>query len=48
MTMQRKMENTMAFGPEAQKEYRETGKGFGLLKIAGGLKVSQSKIIKKP
>jgi len=36
MTMTRKMTNIMAFGAEAQQEYRETGKGLGLLGMAGG------------
>jgi U4/U6 small nuclear ribonucleoprotein PRP31 len=49
MTMQRKLENTMAFGPEAQQEHAETGKGFGLRGMAGGLKVAtkDTKILKK-
>ena len=36
MTMTRKLTNIMAFGAEAQQEYRETGKGLGLLGMAGG------------
>ena len=41
----------MTFGPEAQKEHLETGKGFGLVGMAGSnsLKTSQKeqKILKK-
>ncbi len=36
MTMTRKMTNVMAFGADAQQEFRETGKGLGLLGMAGG------------
>jgi len=31
MTMQRKLKNTIAFGPSAQNEDMQTGKTFGLL-----------------
>jgi U4/U6 small nuclear ribonucleoprotein PRP31 len=35
MTEYRKYENRMSFGPEPQKEYRETGRTFGMLKAKG-------------
>lgn len=35
MTEYRKHQNRMAFGPEAQEEYRDTGKTFGMLKVKG-------------
>jgi hypothetical protein len=41
MTMQRKLNNQMAFGPEAQNEDLRTGKGMGLMGIAGGLRVQK-------
>ena len=51
MTMQRKMQNVVPFGTEAQKEFRETGIGFGLLGTSGKLKtgevVKDQKILKK-
>lgn len=42
MTAQRKLLNTVKFGPDAQNEYRETGEGFGVLGVAnsGKLKVT--------
>jgi len=42
----RKIKNRMKFGPEAEVTYRDTGKGYGLLKIGGAggkIKVSSSK-----
>ena len=39
MTMHRKLENTVAFGVDAQQEHAETGKTFGLKGMAGGLKM---------
>lgn len=50
MTMHRKLENTMAFGVNAQQEHAETGKTFGLRGMAGGLKFNSAKdqkILKK-
>ena len=52
MTEFRKYENRMAFGPEAQEEYRDTGRTFGMLGVkgTGKLKVSakkDQKILKK-
>jgi hypothetical protein len=41
MTMQRKLQNQVAFGPNAQLEDAQTGKGFGMLGIAGGLRVQK-------
>ena len=35
MTMQRKLHNKMTFGPEAQNEDMQTGKGYGMLGMAG-------------
>ena len=43
MTMQRKLNNTIAFGPDAQNEDFETGKGKGLIGIGGALKVAKDK-----
>lgn len=47
--MHRKLENTMAFGVDAQQEDAETGKTFGLKGMAGGLKMisKDQKILKK-
>ena len=49
--MARKMQNIIPFGAEAQQEYRETGKGLGMLGMAGGkLKVGiqkDQKILKR-
>lgn len=39
MTMQRKLHNQVAFGTQAQLEDLQTGKGFGMLGIAGGLRI---------
>ena len=36
MTMARKMQNIVPFGTDAQQEFRETGKGMGMLGMAGG------------
>lgn len=36
MTMTRKMQNIVPFGAEAQMEYRETGKGLGMIGMASG------------
>lgn len=49
MTMQRKLNNQMAFGPEAQREDLNTGKGMGLLGIAGGMRIQKQdkNILKK-
>ena len=46
------MQNTISFGPDAQKEDVQTGKGMGLLGITGALKISKDqkdsqKILKK-
>ena len=46
------MQNTISFGPDAQNEDVQTGKGLGLLGIGGALKVSKDqkdsqKILKK-
>ena len=35
LTELRAMKNRMKFGEEGQVEYRESGKGFGMLKIGG-------------
>lgn len=51
MTMQRKLHNKMTFGPDAQHEDMQTGKGYGMLGMAGSgfLKVGkQEKGILKP
>lgn len=43
MTMARKMQNKISFGPDAQVEHAETGKGFGMIGVAGGaLKVNKA------
>jgi len=52
MTEYRKYANRMSFGPDAQQEYRETGKTFGMLGVAGSGKVKikaqrDQKILKK-
>lgn len=39
MTMQRKLQNKMAFGPDAQAEDFQTGKGLGMLGIGGALRI---------
>ena len=39
MTMQRKLHNQVAFGTQAQLEDFQTGKGLGMLGIAGGLRI---------
>jgi hypothetical protein len=41
MTMQRKLHNQVAFGPNAQLEDTQTGKGFGMLGITGGLRIQK-------
>lgn len=44
------MQNTLAFGPNAQKEFRETGVGFGMLGVTGKLRATEKKdqrILKK-
>jgi U4/U6 small nuclear ribonucleoprotein PRP31 len=45
MTEFRKLENRMTFGPDAQEEYRDTGKTFGMLGVkgTGKLKVNAKK-----
>ena len=44
MTMTRKMQNIVPFGAEAQMEYRESGKGLGMIGMASGkLRVGISK-----
>ena len=35
LTEMRLMKSRMKFGPDAEVEYRETGKGFGLLGVGG-------------
>ena len=55
MTDVRKFQNRLNFGPEGEDEYRETGKGYGMLGVGTGKvklqvkdnKVSLSKIQKK-
>jgi len=39
--MQRKLHNQVAFGPNAQLEDAQTGKGFGMLGITGGLRIQK-------
>lgn len=34
--MTRKMQNIVPFGADAQQEYRETGKGMGMIGMASG------------
>jgi U4/U6 small nuclear ribonucleoprotein PRP31 len=36
MTQTRKMQSIIPFGQEAQMEYRETGKGLGMIGMASG------------
>eukprot|EP00354_Favella_ehrenbergii_P000570 CAMPEP_0170454262 /NCGR_PEP_ID=MMETSP0123-20130129/2579_1 /TAXON_ID=182087 /ORGANISM="Favella ehrenbergii, Strain Fehren 1" /LENGTH=51 /DNA_ID=CAMNT_0010716929 /DNA_START=957 /DNA_END=1112 /DNA_ORIENTATION=- len=43
MTMQRKLQNKVAFGPEAQAEDTQTGKGLGMLGIGGALRIQKDK-----
>lgn len=51
MTEMRKQQNIIPFGEEAQKEYRQSGVGFGLMGSSGGkLRVATKKdqsILKK-
>jgi hypothetical protein len=41
MTMQRKLQNKVAFGVNAQLEDMQTGKGLGMLGVAGGLRIQK-------
>ena len=43
MTQSRKLQNTMKFGPDAQNEDNQTGKGHGLLGIGGALRIQKDK-----
>jgi U4/U6 small nuclear ribonucleoprotein PRP31 len=51
MTMTRKMQNIIPFGTDAQQEFRDTGKGMGMIGMASGkLRVGiqkDQKILKK-
>lgn len=51
MTMTRKMQNIIPFGADAQQEFRDTGKGMGMIGMASGkLRVGiqkDQKILKK-
>ena len=43
MTMMRREQNRMNFGTEQQKEFRETGVGFGMVGSGGKLRVKEDK-----
>ena len=43
MTMLRREANRMNFGTEQQKEFRETGIGFGMVGSSGKLRVKEEK-----
>ena len=43
MTQARKMQNIIPFGSEAQKEFRDTGIGMGMIGLSGKLKVGIQK-----